>query len=282
DETNADVGIPRNRVRAELLPMLEDRFNPGVVDVLADQAELARHEFLWMEAELERLKLEPGTRKGESVSFEIETLEGVPVALRRFAVWKAMTAIAGERPVSFDHVEAAMRLIGGDDSTVSFEGPGQTVHRIASRLVLTKRAARHTRERQATAFRYPLPVPGEVRVAEADCVVTAELAVGSSAAAVRAAAGNRAVAVGADPGGGALSIRSRRPGDRFSPLGLGGRKKLQDFLVDRKVPRAARDGVPLVVDGNDRIVWVAGHGIDRVFRVTDASQTVVILTLRQA
>ena len=40
DESNEDVSIPRNRVRAELLPLLEERFNPGIVDVLADQAEV--------------------------------------------------------------------------------------------------------------------------------------------------------------------------------------------------------------------------------------------------
>jgi tRNA(Ile)-lysidine synthase len=49
DETNRDVGIPRNRVRAELLPMLSARFNPAIVDGLADQAELARAEWSWME-----------------------------------------------------------------------------------------------------------------------------------------------------------------------------------------------------------------------------------------
>ena len=47
--SNGDVGIPRNRVRAELLPLLEARFNPAIVDVLADQAELARAEWTWME-----------------------------------------------------------------------------------------------------------------------------------------------------------------------------------------------------------------------------------------
>src|SRR6185369_14171151 len=52
DETNTDVSVPRNRVRAELLPLLEQRFNPNIVEVLADQAELARHEWLWMESEL--------------------------------------------------------------------------------------------------------------------------------------------------------------------------------------------------------------------------------------
>ena len=50
DETNADVSIPRNRVRAELLPLLEARFNPGIVDVLADEADLAREAWQWMDA----------------------------------------------------------------------------------------------------------------------------------------------------------------------------------------------------------------------------------------
>src|SRR5213075_2962185 len=50
DESNQDVTIPRNRVRAELLPLLETYFNPGIVDVLADQAELARDEWAWMES----------------------------------------------------------------------------------------------------------------------------------------------------------------------------------------------------------------------------------------
>ena len=49
DESNDDVSIPRNRVRAELLPFLERRFNPSIVDVLADEAELAREEWEWME-----------------------------------------------------------------------------------------------------------------------------------------------------------------------------------------------------------------------------------------
>ena len=51
--------------------------------------------------------------------------------------------------------------------------------------------------------------------------------------------------------------------------------------MDRKVARADRDRVPLVVDENDRILWVAGHEIDEAFRVTAASRAVIILTVRQ-
>jgi tRNA(Ile)-lysidine synthase len=63
-------------------------------------------------------------------------------------------------------------------------------------------------------------------------------------------------------------------------MGLGGGKKLQDFFVDRKVARERRDGVPLVVDDGDSIVWVAGHGIDERFQVRDPAQAVVILRLK--
>ena len=97
-----------------------------------------------------------------------------------------------------------------------------------------------------------------------------------------AIAGNgRFAAVRADKIAGVLAVRNRRPGDRFQPAGLTGRKKLQDFFVDLKIARNERDRVPLVVDENDRIVWVAGHRIDETFRVTDAAQHVLLLRLRQ-
>jgi tRNA(Ile)-lysidine synthase len=81
---------------------------------------------------------------------------------------------------------------------------------------------------------------------------------------------------------GTLAVRNRRPGDRYRPVGLNGSKKLQDLFVDCKLPRAERDRVPLVVDETDRIVWVAGYGIDEAFRVTDTSQHVLVLRLTRA
>jgi tRNA(Ile)-lysidine synthase len=77
-----------------------------------------------------------------------------------------------------------------------------------------------------------------------------------------------------------LAVRFRQPGDLFRPLGLTGRKKLQDFFVDRKVARAERDRTPLVVDAGDRVVWVAGYAVSEDFRVSVATRAVVILKLR--
>ena len=274
DETNSDVAIPRNRVRAELLPLLEQRFNPSVVDALASQAELARDEWMWMIEEVRSQNLEVGS---------VAELLALPRAVRRLMVWRAMTEAASGRTVSLDHVEAVLELLEGPGGNGSIDAPGHIVERIGDRVVLRAGRSSDAQSIEPDSFRYPLTVPGEVSLPEHGFVVTAELAaVESGVEALRASVRNRARAVVTAEGWTApLAVRNRRPGDRFRPFGLSGQKKLQDFLVDRKVARADRDRVPLVVDENDRILWVAGHEIDEAFRVTPASGAVLILTLRQ-
>jgi tRNA(Ile)-lysidine synthase len=122
-----------------------------------------------------------------------------------------------------------------------------------------------------------LSIPGEVALPSAGWVVSAHAASGATAS---NGASTDVVQVRVDRVAGSLAVRNRRPGDRFRPVGLDGQKKLQDYFVDRKVARKQRDLVPLVVDADDRIVWVAGYGIDEAFRVTDRAQEVIILRLK--
>lgn len=295
DETNADVGIPRNRVRAELMPLLVDRFNPAIVDVLAHEAELARETWAWLESAA--ADFEKGFEKGDGSLFhgtnpektpvrektpvpffelDVARLQGAPGPLRRLVLWRAMNQAAAGRSVSFEHVEAALRLLEADHGAV--DAPGHRVQRLGPRLVLTGRRANLA----VNFFQYPLSIPGEVQLAEAGCIVAAELEAGPGDAKAPARSGKGPLAlVRRDLFHGPLAVRNRRPGDKFRPVGVGGRKKLQDYFVDRKVALGRRDQVPLVVDGSDRIVWVAGYGIDEAFRVTDPSQSVLLLRLRQ-
>ena len=53
------------------------------------------------------------------------------------------------------------------------------------------------------------------------------------------------------------------------------------FLVDRKIPREIRDSLPLVVDGEDRIVWVVGQSVAEDFRVTEPARGVILLKVRR-
>jgi tRNA(Ile)-lysidine synthase len=306
DESNEDVTIPRNRIRAELMPLLVDRFNPAIVDVLANEAELARETWAWLEVAAEDFENGDGSRfegTGDGSPYtarrpvprtkttpvpifelDVARLLDAPGPLRRLVLWRAMNRVAGGRPVSFEHVEAALHLLDADHGAV--DAPGHRVERLGPRLVLKSRDRQDSGNlgklaNPVTLFEYPLSIPGEVQLVQAGCVVAAELGAGQGDSKGPARSGKGPLAlVRRDLFHGPLSVRNRRSGDKFRPIGLGGRKKLQDYFVDRKVALARRDQVPLVVDESDRIVWVAGYGIDEAFRVTDASQSVLLLRLK--
>ena len=71
-----------------------------------------------------------------------------------------------------------------------------------------------------------------------------------------------------------LSVRNRRPGDAFRPLGLRRAKEAAGLLRRPKMDRVrARDYDPVIVDSAGRIVWVAGHALAEEFRVTDAHKS---------
>ena len=285
DESNEDVSIPRNRVRAELLPLLEARFNPAIVDVLADQAEISRDTWAWVsakESELDARSVRRSTAADGAPVCEIDVAEltAAPLALRRALLWRLMSELAAPRPVAFGHVAHAIRLME-ERRDRQLDLPGQRVQRIGSAIVLSGRVAgeagRRAPEERSNSFRFPLSIPGEVVLPAGGWAVSAEAGTGAPA---RNPAAKDVVQVRFDRCQGSLAVRNRRPGDRFRPVGLDGQKKLQDYFVDRKVDRKERDNVPLVVDGADRIVWVAGFGIDEAFRVTDRAQEVIILTLK--
>jgi len=273
DESNADVGIPRNRVRAELVPLLENRFNPAVVDVLADAAAIARDEWAWMAAAADAARAELETSENGIVSFDAPRLAAVPAALRRLVIWRALTE-RGAR-VTFAHVQAVLELLDPGHAPGPIDLPGHSVERAGRRLVLRNRAGAVRRRASANLFEYPLSIPGEVLVAEAGCVVSVEQAEQATSADTD---GEGAV-VRRELCGSHLIIRNRRPGDRFRAAGRRGRK-LQDLFVDSRIERGRRDRIPLITSESGRILWVAGYGVAEEFRVTDPSQAVLILRLR--
>jgi len=125
-------------------------------------------------------------------------------------------------------------------------------------------------------------VPGRVTVPECGCRIeaaTRKQSASQSVAAKALAVDCDTAVIDAAEAAGGLAVRSRRPGDSIRPLGLMGRKKLQDVLVDRKVPREQRDRVPLVVDADDRILWIGGHVVAEDACVTARTRSVVVLKL---
>lgn len=76
-----------------------------------------------------------------------------------------------------------------------------------------------------------------------------------------------------------VTWRYWQAGDHFYPLGMENRKKLSDFLIDRKIPLADKNGISVLESGGE-IIWVVGHRIDNRYKITPATQSVITFTVR--
>lgn len=280
DETNRDPAVTRNRVRRELVPLLAARFSPAVVEALARGAAIARADAEWIDAAVDAAA--PGVvacgADGAAV-VDAAALARQPRALARRLARRALEH-AARRPPGFDRIErfvALARAPAAGIATADF--PGCRVARDGARLVV-RPAPPRAAACAAAPFRYELDVPGRVRAPEAGLEIAAARAE-RGAAPERLAARGDTVAVAARGLRAPLVVRSWRPGDALRPLGLGGRKKLQDLFVDRKVARPRRSRVPIVAERGGSIVWVVGHALSDDFRITPATKDMLILKARK-
>ena len=76
-----------------------------------------------------------------------------------------------------------------------------------------------------------------------------------------------------------LSVDQVKPGDRFVPLGMRGRKKVGDYLTDRKLPAVFRDEVPVIRDAQG-IIWLAGWDIAENVKIDRSTSQVVNIEFR--
>ena len=276
DETNRDVRMTRNRVRHRLLPLLAEEFSPAIVDVLARDAAIARADAEWIDAVANEAAADIVTYDEGWVRIAADRLHAQPTALARRIAKLALERASG-RGVGFAHVERLLGLAATPSTPVTeADFPRCRVERQGTHLVLRRPPPRQ-RSAAATGFEYRLNVPGEIAIVEAGLAVSAEHAPTPA----RLRARGRTVAVAGAALTPPLTVRSWRSGDAFRPLGLGGRKKLQDLFVDRKIEQAKRGFIPIVADARGRIVWVVGQAVAEEVRVTDPTAGVLMLKARK-
>ena len=281
DASNLDRRVPRNRVRHDLIPYLRG-YSPQVVRVLAREAEIARAEEEWLAgaANEQGASLVQVTKGAAEV--DASGLASLHPALARRVARDVLVRVSG-CAVGFEDVERLRRL--SEEPPTRVDLPGCRAERLDGVIRLTARVGRGAVAR-VESFAYRLEVPGEVSVPEAGVTISAEPADSGlrwpPGRSRQQTAGRPVVEhVVAAATAGPLAVRNWRSGDRFRPFGLEGhRKKLQDLFVDRKVTRAERARIPLVLDARDRIVWVVGEGVSDDFRVTRGAASVLILKVR--
>jgi tRNA(Ile)-lysidine synthase len=244
DPSNSDPVHLRNRVRHELLPYLESRFNPGIRETLARSARLLGEEADLVGALADRLLDEALVDEtiGTCVVLKHDPLRRAPRAVARGALRRAATkagldgllAVHVERILALAHAKAPsgrrVVLPGGAVAEYSFD---------ELRIGLGSPAA--------TPFSAPLPVPGAVDLPGGGRI---------EARADSGPAADRGDAVVVPVPEAPLAVRTRLPGDRVVTRSR--TVSLKRFLMDRHVPAPLRGDLPLVASGRE-VVWVPGQ-----------------------
>ena len=277
DSSNADTGRTRNRIRARLLPLIREEFNPEITSVLARTSEVLREEEAYLDGVTNDLEARLLRREPSGVSVSIPSARLLPPALRRRLLRRLVEEASAGRgrsaPPDFESVEALEDLIReGRHGAASSLGEGLEARVLYSDLLLST-----GQEPAGLEPEIPLPVPGEAEIPKLGLRVRAWEMEAASLRDPRSGARPDRALLDADALPGPLAVRSRRAGDAFRPLGCAGESKLKSYLINRKVPRPARERVPLVVSGS-RIAWVVGFQIDDRYKVTPETRRIVVLS----
>lgn len=264
DRSNEDTTFYRNRLRHELLPLLES-YNPNIRDVLARTAEALAGDYELLRAQLEVAWAATALPAGpDEVRFDLARWRELPAGLQRATVREAVARLRRSlRDIGWEHVETAAQLARrgatGQRATLP-AGLALEVGYDALRVVDAGAAGLFDLPQISGPMALPdegaLDLGGGWRVEVARAPATAlppDLAADPDP---------WAAWLDADAAGPALTLRPRAPGDRFCPQGMGGRRaRVNEFMINAKTPRAARERWPLVV-GRSGIVWLPGLRVD--------------------
>ncbi len=263
DASNASAAFLRNRVRHELLPLLEERLNPSVRRVLCRTAGILAEEDVWLD-EMAAEALD-GCQDGQG-RLDRKVLGLLPPALGRRVVRRwLMVGGVPSCAIDFKSVERVRVLAEqkAGSRAVALQADFRVVRRYG-RLSVEAGLSAHE------PFRCGLNVPGETLLPEQGLRVVVARApeivreAGNAPGSLPAAASISSRVVGRRR----LYLRSTQPGDRIQPYGMKGSRKLQDIFVDAKVPADQRGTIP-VLECGDKIAWIPGYRIAHPFQVTD-------------
>jgi len=269
DETNADTLHYRNRVRHDLLPRLTSEYNPNLREALCRLAELQHDTAEVIVAATDALAEE--CMDGNAID-RVAFARGAAACQRELL---ARCARPRGNAITIDRIERARRFVleGPTHKTFDFGGGMHLRNERSLTYLLESQPADEPEDNIALA------VPGftDYRDQTFHCRILDQPLVMP----IKAICTPSRQVFDADRIIGPLTVRARRDGDRFTPLGSATPKKLKDYFIDRKVALPLRDSVPLIC-ASDAIIWVVGHGIDASVAVTTSTNRFLLVEVHDA
>ncbi len=267
DSSNSSPRHMRNRVRNELIPLIERDYAPGFARRLAELGLELRDadEFIAMAAERELRSRLNGLGKLGLSGFEKLHPALAAAMLRRFLTIRMGTL----RRIDRTHIRRLFDLCcaGPPNGKLDLPGGWHAMRAYATLSVERRRPISYER------YAMELVRTGQTVIEPAGCRLEAA-SISPDAAALPEDLYQ--ALFDADRLPGPLIARNILRGDRIAPLGMAGTRKVKDVFIDHKLPPARRISYPLITSG-EQIVWIPGIARSRQALLSDETQKVVRL-----
>jgi tRNA(Ile)-lysidine synthase len=300
DASNSDTTYLRNRIRHQLLPLLEE-YNPAIRSSLASTASILGDDEALLDELTERAYAKSCRIAEGRIICSVGQLRLLNIALRRRVLRHVFKQLTGtlER-VSLRHIDAICAMIDSERPNSQLALPqgvtavreydsllwmqaGEVLLRLPStpfdsaqgKPLRASRSATVLRLRSATV----LETDFELLITEPGCYqlpcgsdVTVEL---KGTVSFPTDSGTACFDLAKSPF--PWLVRTFRPGDRITPFGMSGRKKVKDIFIDRKIPLSERKNIPLLFCCDD-LIWIAGVCVSELCRIDTPSSATVQVT----
>jgi len=274
DTSNLSPGPFRNRIRHHLLPDLR-KYNPQVAESLLRTARIAADDLDFVDKEVARLWDKVACQEENSVVIDRAGFTTLPSALKRYLLRAAVESLLGNlKDIEAGHIE---------DIIDALDKPAGKVIGLPDGLNFTIEYDRYVLSPDSASL-CPFPVlegetelniPGRTGIPGWD--IEAAVITPSAAKEADTKSSDLTACFDFDKTGNKLTVRRRRPGDRFQPLGMGQPKKLNEFMIDAHIPQSWRRRIPVVCSPG-QILWAVGYRIDERVKVTDNTKKVLRLS----
>ncbi len=272
DSTNLASEYTRNKVRNELLPMLEKSFNPSIIDSLCTLADNSAEDSEFLNGYASRLyaRINSPMPKRKPTVLDIKSLkmvgESIQTRLLRIAISEVM---GSDYKAERTHIEAIRGLLDKETGASATLPKNLTVSVKYGWLEFVKRAD-NQEECEDKPFCFEIEVEDEERLEAYDITfeVTNEISKPQKNQMIidyDALCGRR------------LFVRNRRDGDRINIFKDGKTRKLKNYWIDKKVPREERGRIPLLCT-EDEVIAIIGDRVAEKYKITDSTKRGLVIT----
>ena len=272
DSSNSDTKFLRNRIRHELLPLLRS-YNPGIAELLNQTAQALAADEELLDAVTDRAFSSMVLSAAAEVRINLAMLQNEPQALRKRLYRKALAELKGDlKRISAKHLADIDRLALGAKGSGKLSLPvGVVAVKEYDTMIMTAASKELAPEFGEISVdrcgSYSLPFCSRLSVERLDALPSD-----------RQETGKDAIFIDLKQFPFPWTIRCFCEGDRFTPFGMKGRKKLKDLFIDRKIPLADRKQIPLLLC-RDEIVWVCGVQLSEKARITGSTGELLLLRI---